>query len=318
MPDSLASGLFFIVGTGRCGTTLLRAMLCSHSRIDIPPETKFFQRHDPADPQCVGRDPLPAALLDEYLARYFASPDWINLGLERGPVEAAMRGSDRSARALFLAVAGAWAARHGKPRLGEKTPLHCRRIYRIRVVFPDAKFIHLYRDPRDVVASMLKMEWARGSTRDFARDWRTILAEHRRYERELPPSVYTGVRYETLLDHPEEELRRLCAFLGETFEPAMLDFQKQAEANFAKGLPPWQQQTKKPLNKEAVGRFLEQLTHRQIAQIERLCGPLMTRLGYEPIAGWRKHHPLWMALDGAAHVRRKAARSLRKRIGGDA
>ncbi|MFG0253297.1 MAG: sulfotransferase family protein, partial [Phycisphaerales bacterium JB038] len=72
--DQLAQGVFFIVGTGRSGTTLLQAMLASHPRLAIPPETKFFQRWDPAEKR-FGGEPLTGARLDGYLEQFFDSED---------------------------------------------------------------------------------------------------------------------------------------------------------------------------------------------------------------------------------------------------
>lgn len=307
--DQLAEGVFFIVGTGRSGTTLLQAMLTSHSRLDIPPETKFFQRHDPVEPR-FGGDPVPMDRFDAWLEDYFGSQDWTDLGMERDQVEPLMRDSDRSAAELFLAILRAWQARSGKPRVGEKSPLHCKCVARIRDVFPDAKFIHIYRDPRDVVASMRRMEWTAGSPRDQARNWRKILDEHLRLSGELPATAYTGVRFETLVAQPEAELRRLCAFLGESFEPAMLNFHERGQSGFHAREASWKSGTQQPLSDASIGRYRQQLSPRQVALIERLAGPTMVKLGYQPVSGWRAHHPVWMALDAASHAAQKTRRNL--------
>lgn len=307
--DPLADNLFFIVGTGRSGTTLLQAMLASHSRLDIPPETKFFQRHDPIEPRFDG-DPLPADRFEAWLEDYFASPDWADLGLERREVEPLMRAGDRSAASLFLALMRAWRSRSGKARLGEKSPLHCKCVRRIAQVFPAARFIHVYRDPRDVVASMRTMEWTTASVRDHARNWRKILDEHRRLCHEMPPQRYTGVRFETLIERPEEELRRLCGFLGEAFEPQMLRYHERGHSGFHERESAWKDQTRRPLSNASIGRYRSNLTPRQVALVERLAGPTMVKLGYQPVSGWRAHHPLWIALDAASHAVRKAKRQL--------
>lgn len=302
---------FFIVGTGRSGTTLLQAMLTSHSRLDIPPETKFFQRHDPVEPR-FGGDPLPADRFDAWVEDYFASQDWADVGIVRGEVEPLMRAGDRSAASLFLAILQAWQSRSGKPRVGEKSPLHCKCVARILQVFPQAKFIHIYRDPRDVVASMRTMNWTQGSVRDQARNWRKILDDHRRLCEEMPPQIYTGVCFETLVRQPEAELRRLCDFLGEEFEPAMLRYYEREQSGFHEREAGWKGQTRRPLTDASIGRYRSELTTRQVALVERLAGASMVKLGYEPVSGWRRFHPLWIALDAAAHVARKIGRHLQR------
>lgn len=307
--DTLAEGLFFIVGVGRSGTTLLQAMLSSHPRIGIPPETSFFQRFDPVHPP-LRRDPVPVDCLDDYLRRLFSSLEWETLGLEREAVEQAIRQSDRSARSILLAVLSEYQRRTGRPRIGEKTPLHARCIPRIRHVFPEARFIHIFRDPRDVVASRLRMSWSDGSTRDEARLWVKILTAHLECMRTVPPSVYTQVRFETLVAEPESELRRLCTFLGEAYHPSMLSFYQRSERGYDNREHAWKGMTQHPLSPDSIGRFKRDLTMRQVAQIERVVGRLLGHFGYASCSGWRKYHPGWVVLDGIAHVGRKLAREV--------
>ncbi|MCK4871803.1 MAG: sulfotransferase [Phycisphaerales bacterium] len=306
--DQLARQVFFIVGTGRSGTTLLQAMLSSHPRIGIPAETKFFQRWDPADLR-FGGEPLASDALDAYLQAFFNSEDWQLMDLPRERVEAAMRESDGSARNLFLALLRVYEAESGKERIGEKSPLHCRKVDRIRAILPEAKFIHIYRDPRDVVASMLGMSWTQGTVRGLARSWFKTMREHLICLREVPDSHYTGVRLETLVARPEEELKRLCDFLGETFDPAMLAFHDREERGYAESEKWWKEQTRQPLSEQSIGRFQRDLTKRQIAQVERIVGPLLERFNYEPyLPRWLRENPAYLTLDTLDHLRGKAGR----------
>jgi plasmid stabilization system protein ParE len=318
--DQLAPGVFFIVGTGRSGTTLLQAMLTSHPRIAIPPETKFFQRHDPGaaassrrtEPEpgsAVDEPPLDDARFDAWLEGYLASEDFTDLGLDRDLVESHLReASPRNARGLFLALLTACRTVSNKPRLGEKSPLHARCVPRIRAVLPEAKFIHIYRDPRDVVASMRGMDWTQGTVRGLARTWFKTLREHLVCLREVPEDHYTGVRLETLIEQPEDELRRLCAFLGEDFDPAMLDFHQRSNVGYAEREADWKEGTRRPLGNQSTSRFRHDLTMRQIAQVERIVGPLLERFEYEPHARWRRDNPLYITLDAIDHLRSRLAR----------
>ncbi|MFG0252279.1 MAG: sulfotransferase family protein, partial [Phycisphaerales bacterium JB038] len=235
---------------------------------------------------------------------------WRLLELPREPVEEAMRASDGAARGLFLALLGAYQAQSGRPRIGEKSPLHARQVERIRAVLPEAKFIHIHRDPRDVVASMRGMQWTAGTVRGLARSWVKTLCEHLRCLRIMPESAYTGVRFETLVEKPEEELKRLCAFLGEAFDPAMLAFHERAEQGYAAAEAGWKEQTRRPLSDQSIGRFKKDLTKRQIAQIERLAGPLLERFEYEEsVPKLVRENPVYLALDAAAYVGEKLKRS---------
>lgn len=283
---SLATGLFFIVGTGRCGTTLLQAMVMSHPRIAIPPETRFFLAYDPA--LTVG-DPVPPGRVDEYVRS--CVEQWRLADLEIG--EAELRGIVRdaggSARGIFLGILARWAARQGKPRAGEKTPNHFKCVDRIAAVFPEARFIHLYRDPRDVALSMRERGWAPGPAEvgRYARTWARAMRRHLAYERTLGPTRYLALRYEDLAAEPERELRRVCDFLGEAFDPAMLDYPRRRDRGYVDRERAWKALADTPVSTARIGRFRDGLTPREIRLCERSAGRMMGVMGYDRAPGVR-------------------------------
>lgn len=298
--STLARGLFFIVGTGRSGTTLLQAMLASHPRIFIPPETRFFGVTDPD--LVLGGTARRAGDLDRYLAS--AIPDWTRreFGVSESDMRARLTGSDLSTRAVFLALAAAWADRTGKPRIGEKTPNHEKSVRRIRTVFPEARFIQIIRDPRDVVISKRDHRLqGHGSLVRYARSMRKVYDRHAVYARTLPPEVYTAIRYEDLVANPESELRRLCAFLGESFDPTMLRYHERPDKGFAGFEGEWKNLTLQPLTRGRIGRYREKLSPREIRTVERTIGPHLRALGYEP-AGDVPHRIGWWARDAGEYL----------------
>lgn len=107
----------------------------------------------------------------------------------------------------------------------EKTPTHLYLVDTIRSFIPKARFVFIMRDGRDVATSM--------GTRfggDFARaafNWRSDAAI---IDRRLSEPNTHLFRYESFIDDPEGELRNLCAFMGMTYEPAMLDYHRQPAA----------------------------------------------------------------------------------------
>ena len=121
MSEAASQDPFFIIGTGRCGTTLLQRMLMGHPRISIPPETHFFSRFDPV--RVVGLDPVSDGLVEGYVERCASHPWFAELGLRRESLQAALDAGTRSARDLFLWYANALLP-DAPARLGEKTPHH--------------------------------------------------------------------------------------------------------------------------------------------------------------------------------------------------
>jgi len=131
--------------------------------------------------------------------------------------------------------------RSGRIRLLEKTPKNALRIPFFAKVFPDALFIYLYRDPRQVLASMMEA-WESGGFRSYpqlpdwtglpwsmtlipgwreligkplpeivAVQWQTITNVLLDDLAAMPSERWSAVRYDRLIANPDEEIRRLCA-----------------------------------------------------------------------------------------------------------
>lgn len=265
-PDAepLARRLFFVVGAARSGTTLVQAMLSCHPAMVVPPETNFFDH-----------DYRRAANHARWLRGYLASQPFLDQQLDPAPLAAC---ADR--RCLFLAILRAHAERTGRPHPGEKTPQHYKHVPEIAAMFPDARFIHVVRDGRDVVASRVDAAFARGSHLAHARSWRRAADVHLACLRAMPPHRYTELRYEQLVIDPEPELRRLCDFLGEPFDPAMLSPHTRRDAGFTQREAEWKSGTLRPITTSSIGRWRERLSPRAAAGVERVAGRQLTALRY--------------------------------------
>lgn len=274
--------LFFIVGTGRCGTTLLQAMLSSHPNIYIPPELRYFGRHDPS---VAFSDPLRDEDVEEYLRRCRIDIWWQDMGMDLAAFEDAVRGGVRSGREIFLWLLAHICAERGglKQRIGEKSPYNGMMMPRIRDLFPRAKFIHIYRDPRDVTTSYLAQYWCTdrngfrcaGYIKHFLRHLSDLRAQ-------LPKDLLHEIRYESLVREPQAALRSVCAFLGEEYDASMLDYGSREDPGYLAVEEEWKGLTREPLTTSRIGKWREQLSPRQVWTIERLLGSLLERYGYEP------------------------------------
>ncbi len=90
------------------------------------------------------------------------------------------------------------------------------------------------------------------------------------------------MQYELLVTQPEQELRRICIFLGEEFESRMLRFYERKERGYVDAEAEWKDLTLKPLTRERVGIYREQLKPREIWTVERILGELLVEYGYFP------------------------------------
>jgi len=238
----------FLVACPRSGTTLLQAMLAGHPAVQAFPETHFFDGLYWGKRAALLRGLLGRRLL-ERLSRRLGCPD-LELprpGWRRRPHERAyLRLLDTAAR---RAEAAAWV---------EKTPPHLHFIPAIVRVAPDARFIHLLRDGRAVVASLFEVgrryphrwPWARSLDACIAR-WNRSLRDHLFWSRR---AGHLLCRYEQLVTDPENDLRRACALLGQDFDPAMLRFQDRADA-IVWDFETWKAEVRGPLRDPGLAKY---------------------------------------------------------------
>lgn len=192
----MADAPIFLVGCQRSGTTMLRLVLDSHSRISCGPETRFLTDLQ----RIVGRD-------WERLARFgFERDDWL-----------------RRIADFFGGIHTDYASGRGKARWADKTPLYALAIPFVTEVFPDAQIVHVIRDGRDVVVSHRK-RFGYWSAVKCVVKWPRYIHTARAAGRSLPPDRYHELRYEEAVREPEKALRGLFEFLGEPWEPEVLEY----------------------------------------------------------------------------------------------
>jgi hypothetical protein len=270
---------FFIVGSGRCGSTLLRAMLEAHPDVHIPPESglasmvREYRRYSR----------LPwTVVLRILLAPLGYERTWEPWELAPGPLFRALLGLPSEARNLATVLDALYRAhtRAHKPlasRWGDKTPPHTPELPALQAVFPDLQVIHLVRDGRDVVQSFMRVSQA--GLPYFAQAWlravRTAQAFGARH-----PRQYLEVRYEDLVREPHAIIQRVATFLDLAFDERMLRHHELALQLGDVERHPRLQGVWEPVYQTSVGRWRTALDAHQIAQLDRLLGPTLTALGY--------------------------------------
>jgi len=274
----------FVLGVSRSGTTMLRVILDRSPGIAIPDETFFV-------PQLAHRHRGtvdPAELLED--ARRL--PRLAAWGVPVEDLMARLRPGMTTGEALD-AVFSAYAAKHGKPRWGDKTPMYMRHLGLIERLFPTAQYVHLIRDGRDAALAFLDMPegvvtrtWAHPrSPAGFACEWRTEVRRARDLGRRLGASRYHEVRYEELVSDTGEVLRSICAFADLPFEPEMLEFAGAVDVS----AKPHHQRLLQPPTR-GVRDWRTQMDEEDLAAFEATAGDLLGELGYE-LGGPRRARP---------------------------
>ena len=260
----------FIVGCGRSGTTLLRLMLDAHPELAIPSESYFPLRADAAWRH-------PDGGVDVSLFRWAIEPtEWFQrwrVAPERLDEAFNEHTRLRYAEAVRRSFA-AYAAERGKPRFGNKTPIHVVRLDRLARMFPEAVFVHIVRDGRDVAASFLEVPFGPDRLDEAAVFWRNRVERGRASGRRIGPRRYREVSYEALVGDPERELRALAPFCGLDFDPAMLRSHERAT--------PDRWYHRRLTEPPSRGRdWRRQMSPDDVTAFEVLAGPSLRRLGYE-------------------------------------
>src|SRR4051794_21581097 len=260
----------FVIGCPRSGTTLLTLMLSSHSRLAIPPETRFLM---PVFRRRRSFGDLTVTPNRRRLARAVVlrkGTKFRHLGLDADRVKKAIVDGAPTLGSALAAPYRLYAVDRGKARWGDKRPGYFRNVGVIRALFPDAQVVHLVRDPRDCAGSLKRMTWWKHGTVGAVATWVHAVDLARAARRRLPSGSFHELRYEDLVADPRRELERLCAFLGEEFEESMLEHQREAARLPERQRGGWHQETQKEVGTQRVGTYAGVLTPEEVALVERV------------------------------------------------
>jgi len=222
----MSSAPFFIVGSERSGTTLLMAILGNHSRLAVPEVAWYYPRfraylHTFGNLAERGNfRTLVAEMIFHLKTPFFGLPlDPATIVEELVAETVAPTFAE-----AYRVILERYAKEVSKPRWGEKTPHNLFYVREILEDFPDAKILHVARDGRDIAVEQLRSAFGPRNVYAAARIWRRTQEEAARLRKELPKGAWLDVRYEELVSRPEPLLREVVRFLGEEYEPALLDF----------------------------------------------------------------------------------------------
>jgi hypothetical protein len=257
----------FIVGSERSGTTVFRLMLDHHPELAVCSEFEYVVdglEHGQVFPD-----------VDEYCDQL--EKNWIfqdhNLTIDRTlPYEALVDSfleqvQTRSQAQQVLAV------------------VH-RNFDQLLRLWPNARYIHIVRDPRDVARSVVGMGWA-GNVWYGVERWLQVEEMWNRMKAQLPGDRYFEISLEELVQQPALTLQAVCRFIGVGYSAAMLDYPKYT--TYAEPDP------------SLIYQWQRKLTAKQIALVESRTGDLLQARGYSPSAPSPSPpsilEKLWLKLD---------------------
>lgn len=267
----------FFVGAGRSGTTLLRAMFDSHPDVTIPRESRFIVRMErrrrvyEADGRFHG---------DRFVRDFIGMRRFGTWELPAKAVEDEF--SSRPIGSFSDAIRCLYALHarlQDKTRYGDKTPGYVRHMPLLAELFPEARFVHIIRDGRNVALSSLQLRgWGAKSVEEAAVDWARQVRIGRRAGERLGPRRYMEINYEELIDDTKGVVQRLCGFLELPFADSMLRYYERAD-RVAGDIPHFQNLYRPPT--KGLRDWRTEMNPASVRVFEALAGGMLEDLGYE-------------------------------------
>jgi len=293
------SGPILVGGEHRSGTTLVSVILDSHPELTVGPELDFLEPRDlgshileccellaAGDPRVAGpgvrtADPdlQPGVQFVKQCHRF--GVDRLDLAAEtRRALAAAGREltSFEDRCGLIERLGELRRARCRTSRWGIKIQRAIVRGEDFRRVWPDACLVHVVRDGRDVAASHLRggRWWGYRDVEEAARRWLEVVEG---------PATGPTVFYERLVTDPRAALEALLAELGAPWSDALLRHATTEHALLANPHGhPSADEVRRPIHREAVGRYRRDLTPPELRAFEAIAGDALDRLGYPLVA----------------------------------
>lgn len=305
----------FIVGCARSGTTLLHRIVDAHPMVTITPEMHWISKRPSADG---GRDqPLVTPEVVSELADHKRFSQFV---MDREGFEGLLVPGESVPYREFLGrLFELYGRVREKPLVGNKTPSYVRHLPELHGSWPEARFVHIVRDGRDVCLSVLGWKkvgkilgrystWEEDPVSTAALWWERKVRAGHEAGAALGPGLYHEMRYEDLILDPEGECRVLCRFLDLSYDSVMVRFSegktrtdlpnahkgpKRAWLPVTSGLRDWRME----MEAESVERF------------EAVSGNLLDELGYERAFP----EPGPKAMEHAARMRESFVRDIRAR-----
>jgi len=298
----------FIMSSERSGSNLLREMLGMHADLAAPPPPHMWRHLTAALPQY-------GPLTVEQNRRQFVEAA---VSMTQVPKSHLRWKYDLSSETVLnqlnvvtpTAVIAALYAEYARREEAEgwvcKENNLFDHAFQIRDQLPDAQFLYLCRDGRDVACSMKKVPTHDQHVFYIAGEWkgeqRTCIRVHQEFEQR---GISHLVRYEDLIEDPERELRDICKFLGLEFQERMLYFHESEQAHKEAKKTEYWENLSKPVMSDNKGKFYDQLTRKEIRLIETVAAKELSLLGYPIVTNGEKEtvgrlRRLWYRLENRA------------------
>jgi len=272
----------FIIGEQRSGSNLLRLMLNNSTKIAAPHPPHILLRMKELVPSYGSLQKMEnfKLLIDDVCRLIDTNPvPWSKDNFNREIIVDKCK--DRSLIAIFKAVMDHYSEVNEASMWVCKSMQNVRWYKELEAYFKKPKYIYLYRDPRDVTLSFQKAVVGHKHPYCIAKKWTDLQALCIEARENIPENRFYNLKYERLIENPEESLKDLCEFLEIEYNKEMLNYYNSNEAkNTAKVSMLWAN-VKSPLMRKNSGKYLKAMSKDDQAIVESVAHEVMDTLKYE-------------------------------------
>jgi hypothetical protein len=210
----------FIIGAQRSGTTLLRLLLNASDEIAIPEEGTFFM---PLLRKDINKK-LSKSEINNFFSYLDGNTQFELWDVDIDTVKAKILKNELYVSDLMHILYGIYAEKERKEKWGDKTPSFFRMVKQLSSLFPEAVFIHLVRDGRDLYLSWKKMDPTKGNPSVTAAEWYYKTKRARSDLKKYADGRYFEIKYEDLVGSTKASLKMICEFCDLHYSEGMLEF----------------------------------------------------------------------------------------------
>ncbi len=271
-----------MIGTQRSGSNLLRLMLNQQPAIASPHPPHILERFMPllSGYGNLENDENFELLIDDVCRMIEVNPvAWAGMNLDRDLVKACC--FERSLMAIYGAVHDLMTETKGALVWCCKSLANVYYLPQIESFFPDARYLYLYRDGRDVAVSFRKAVVGEKSFYHIAKNWHEEQQLALTHKEAVDGDSFFGLSYEALTADSEKVLREMMLHFTIPFKEEMLEFNISEEAKQTAKCGSLWANVKQPVIKNNTGKFFKEADPEDVKIFELVAGESLDRLGYQ-------------------------------------
>lgn len=298
----MESHLLFISGFPSSGTDLLKNIINAHSDVFISGEFPFLPKIANNYSSIISASEIPEAIAK--LKELDVYDNFSNANFDLSQLE---KKSEYCLSEIYVSMLTdsqvMWK--------GNKTPQNTENIDQLKILFPDAKFILIVRDVRDICLSSQK-KWGKNKFL-WAAKWNQRMLKGKELLNNLDKDEFLIIKYEDLLENLHYEAQKICSFLSIDYQNTMVNYHLNIEDRIEGKL-----NYGKSLITNNAGKWQNELTLKEIKRIEEIAFCSLQLFNYKislgtknkPITNFEKIygliHDIYSLLFVGNRIRRKS------------